>query len=186
MANSSDPSMVVLTEADVEAGLRLSGEMGWNQLPADWLLYLRHGHTVGFRRPDGVVVGTGAAMPYEGGFGYLALVLVTADRRRRGLGTRLVAHGIDWLEGQGMVPLLDATEAAAGGYRRQGFAPLMELDRWEAGLPPAEAAAGAQEIELATLVGLHLVMKAPVWHLISRIDLAGGSTGCTRTPLRSR
>jgi GNAT superfamily N-acetyltransferase len=157
MANSADPSMVVLTEADVEAGLRLSGEMGWNQLPADWLLYLRHGHTVGFRRPDGVVVGTGAAMPYEGGYGYLALVLVTADWRRRGLGTRLVEHSIDWLEGQGMVPLLDATEAAAEGYRRQAFAPVIELDRWEADLPAAEGAAagaGPHEIELAMLVGL--------------------------------
>ncbi|MEZ5865754.1 MAG: hypothetical protein R3D25_17430 [Geminicoccaceae bacterium] len=61
--------------------------MGWNQLPADWLLYLGS-RTVGFRGPDDVIVGTGAAMPYEGGYGYLALVLVTADwRRRRGLGT---------------------------------------------------------------------------------------------------
>lgn len=32
----------------------------------------------------------------------------------------------------------------------------------------------------ATLVGLHLVMKAPVWHLISRIDIVGGSTGWHR------
>lgn len=31
-----------------------------------------------------------------------------------------------------------------------------------------------------SLVGLHLVMNAPVWHLISRIDLVGGSTGWHR------
>lgn len=31
-----------------------------------------------------------------------------------------------------------------------------------------------------TLVGLHLVMKAPVWALIARIDLVGGSTGWHR------
>lgn len=30
------------------------------------------------------------------------------------------------------------------------------------------------------LVSLHIVMKAPVWHLISRIDLAGGSSGYHR------
>ncbi len=154
MVDTSEPSLAVLTEADVESGLRLSGEMGWNQLPADWLLYLRHGHVVGFRRPDGTVVGTGAAMPYVGGYGYLALVLVTADWRRRGLGTRLVEHSIDWLEGQSIVPLLDATEAAAEGYRRQGFAPLMELDRWEADLPPGAAASPRSEIDLATLVDL--------------------------------
>ncbi len=34
-----------------------------------------------------------------------------------------------------------------------------------------------------TLVSLHLVMKAPVWHLISRIDLAGGSSSYHRYQL---
>ncbi|MCI5225190.1 MAG: hypothetical protein D3918_00695 [Candidatus Electrothrix sp. AX2] len=33
---------------------------------------------------------------------------------------------------------------------------------------------------LATLTTLHIVMKAPVWHLISRIDFVGGSTGYHR------
>lgn len=32
----------------------------------------------------------------------------------------------------------------------------------------------------SSLVGLHFVMNAPVWHLISRIDLVGGSTGWHR------
>jgi hypothetical protein len=30
---------------------------------------------------------------------------------------------------------------------------------------------------VATLCGLHLVMKAPVWHLLARTDVIGGSTG---------
>lgn len=33
---------------------------------------------------------------------------------------------------------------------------------------------------LATLVALHLVMKGPVWSLIARVDLVGGSTGYHR------
>lgn len=36
---------------------------------------------------------------------------------------------------------------------------------------------------VALLVGLHLVMKAPVWALIGRVDLAGGSTGWQRFAL---
>jgi hypothetical protein len=36
---------------------------------------------------------------------------------------------------------------------------------------------------VAVLLGLHLVMKKPVWHLISRIDLVGGSTGYHRYKL---
>ncbi|HWI57982.1 MAG TPA: hypothetical protein VNZ22_12195, partial [Bacillota bacterium] len=35
------------------------------------------------------------------------------------------------------------------------------------------------------LIGLHLVMKAPVWYLMARIDLAGGSTGWHRAELVS-
>ena len=33
---------------------------------------------------------------------------------------------------------------------------------------------------LASLVGLHLLMNAPIWHLISRITLVGGNTGWHR------
>ena len=36
---------------------------------------------------------------------------------------------------------------------------------------------------LIVLVSLHLVMKAPVWHLISRIDLSGGSSSYHRFEL---
>ncbi|MDG5466838.1 hypothetical protein P9J64_00725 [Deltaproteobacteria bacterium IMCC39524] len=36
---------------------------------------------------------------------------------------------------------------------------------------------------LSVLVLLHFVMEAPVWHLISRIDLVGGSTGWHRSYL---
>jgi hypothetical protein len=36
---------------------------------------------------------------------------------------------------------------------------------------------------VATLVALQVVMTAPVWHLISRIDLVGGSTGYHRHKL---
>lgn len=33
---------------------------------------------------------------------------------------------------------------------------------------------------LFALIGLHLVMKAPVWHLISRLDIVGGNSGYHR------
>jgi hypothetical protein len=35
-------------------------------------------------------------------------------------------------------------------------------------------------LAVLTLFGLHMVMKAPVWHLIARIDVVGGSTGWHR------
>jgi hypothetical protein len=33
---------------------------------------------------------------------------------------------------------------------------------------------------LVTLIALHIVMKAPIWHLISRVSAVGGSTGWHR------
>jgi len=39
---------------------------------------------------------------------------------------------------------------------------------------------------LASLIALHIVMQAPVWHLISRISLVGGSTGWHRYILIDR
>lgn len=38
-------------------------------------------------------------------------------------------------------------------------------------------------IVLLTIIGLHLSMKAPVWHLISRIDISGGSSSYHRFQL---
>lgn len=36
---------------------------------------------------------------------------------------------------------------------------------------------------ITTLFALHFIMEAPVWHLISRVDIAGGSTGYHRYAL---
>jgi hypothetical protein len=38
-------------------------------------------------------------------------------------------------------------------------------------------------IALACLAGLHLIMTAPVWYLMTRVDLTGGSTGYHRAEL---
>jgi len=37
-----------------------------------------------------------------------------------------------------------------------------------------------KRLAVAMIVALHLVMQAPVWHLIARIDIVGGSTGYHR------
>jgi hypothetical protein len=38
-------------------------------------------------------------------------------------------------------------------------------------------------LAICSIVGLHFVMESPVWYLIARIDLAGGSTGWHRAEL---
>lgn len=58
-----------------------------------------------------------------------------------------------------------AVLAGAGGMAMYGFRERMRLVRWGV---------------LAVLVMLHMVMIAPVWHLIARISAVGGSTGWHR------
>src|SRR5690606_5274177 len=64
-------------------------------------------------------------------FGFISMVLVTPDYRRRGLATGLVDRCIAGLRVGGRTPVLDATAAGAEVYRRQGFLPQFTFDRWE-------------------------------------------------------
>ena len=72
------------------ARLLLSDEAGWNQNAADWAVFFKYGTVLGFAIADGLVA-TAAALPYGDAFGWISMVLVTAEWRRRGLATRLTA-----------------------------------------------------------------------------------------------
>jgi GNAT superfamily N-acetyltransferase len=146
MSISEEMQIIELTSDDVEAGLMLSAEAGWNQITDDWRLFVEAGRTVGFRDPSGILIATAAALPYEGPFGYVSMVLVTTSWRRRGLATRLVDRCVDVLQNLELTPVLDATPAGQEVYSRQGFIPLFGLDRWEALLQLAPAVA-VQETE---------------------------------------
>ena len=135
MANSEDLQIIDVKLSDVDAGIRLSDEAKWNQVHDDWQIFINQGKTVGFRDPQGQLIATAAALPYESTFGFIAMVLVTRKWRRRGLATRLVDYCIDWLQKQNLIPVLDATADGAKVYQKQGFSPLFELDRWQIATP---------------------------------------------------
>lgn len=61
-----------------------------------------------------------------------------------------------------------AMSACAGALIAIGIWPFREKMRW------------IRRVIVLTLVGLHLVMKGPVWALIARVDIVGGSTGWHR------
>ena len=128
----SDALQVVdLDQADVAAGMALSTEAGWNQTAQDWEHFIANGTAIGFRNDEGRLVASAAALPYGGAFGYVAMVLVTQDYRRRGLATQLVDRCIADLERRGRVPVLDATRDGATVYRKQGFLAQFAFDRWQ-------------------------------------------------------
>ena len=120
-----------LTQADVPGALALSNKVGWNQTADDWRLFIAHGRTIGLFDGDDGLVATGAALPYDNGFGYISMVIVDPAWRRRGLARRLMGECIDVLRGQSRAALLDATPAGALVYRGLGFVELATIERWE-------------------------------------------------------
>ena len=140
MADIDGPRQRDLVGSDIPAALALSDAAGWNQTDADWSLFITHGRTIGLFAPGETLVATAAALPYDGGFGWISMVIVADAWRRRGLARRLMNACVETLRGQGRAALLDATPAGAEVYSRIGFAALSGMERWEGnGGSPAAA-----------------------------------------------
>lgn len=128
MAAIEEAREVVLGHAYIADALLLSDEARWNQTAADWAVFIDHGEVFGFRA--GVrLVATAAILPY-GGFGWVSMVLVTADWRRRGLASRLMNRCIAALRARGCAALLDATPEGALVYGQLGFRGQCGMARW--------------------------------------------------------
>lgn len=137
MAASETLRKLALSPADVPGSLALSDAAGWNQTGDDWRLFIRHGQTTGYRSSEGRLVATAAALPYPGGMGWIAMVLVAPDWRNKGLATQLLGECVQYLQQVATTPVLDATPAGAPVYRRIGFEACFELTRWEGDMPAA-------------------------------------------------
>src|SRR5205823_2447734 len=88
-----------MTDADLALGMRLKDQAGWNQTEADWRRFLA-------LEPDGCFVAELDATPVAttvtctfGPVAWLAMVLVEAAVRGRGIGTALAAHALAFLDG---------------------------------------------------------------------------------------
>ncbi len=114
----------------ISRALLLSGEAGWNQNAADWAVFLKHGTVLGFSIGDRLVA-TAAVLPYGDAFGWISMVLVSAEWRRQGLATRLVAACTSLLRDAGRAALLDASPAGTAIYAALGFVSLGTMERWE-------------------------------------------------------
>lgn len=120
-----------LTPSDAGRGYALSTEIGWNQVEADWRYMLENGPGIGMTDETGRLVASAMALPY-GAFGWVCMVLVAPDWRRRGLATDLMNRVIASLEADGVLPGLDATPAGREVYRQLGFVDICALERMTA------------------------------------------------------
>jgi GNAT superfamily N-acetyltransferase len=117
-----------LDERDVSSALALSREAGWNQIAADWRLFIELGGVIGLLR-DGRLIATAATLPYAGSFAWISMVLVTASERRQGLASWLLRCCVDDLLARELVPVLDATPAGRPVYIGLGFQDHWTLQR---------------------------------------------------------
>ncbi|HYZ44900.1 MAG TPA: GNAT family N-acetyltransferase, partial [Xanthobacteraceae bacterium] len=89
----SEPRLSIkqsLTASELDDVGALVREARWNQLPADWRVFLEFGRLYTAETHEGRIVATTATLPYGGRFAWISMVLVTSDYRRRGLATKLM------------------------------------------------------------------------------------------------
>jgi GNAT superfamily N-acetyltransferase len=124
-----------LTEAHAEAAFELSAEAGWNQTVDDWRLMLGDGEAIGQLTADGRLVASALLLPYGERLAWIAMVLTTADFRRRGLATDNLHWTIERCRERGLIAGLDATPDGTAVYRPLGFAAICGLQRLRAEEP---------------------------------------------------
>ena len=114
---------------DIPAGLRLCRAASWNQLAADWELFLSanpDGCLVATNESGGVV-GSAATISYGNAFSWIAMVLVDPAYRGSGIGTRLLKASLV-IVGDATARL-DATPAGFRVYVPLGFREEYGLQR---------------------------------------------------------
>ena len=121
-----------MSTSDLRLGLRLSRQAGWNQTMSDWRRFFDLG-------PEGCFVAelgghsVGTTMTFVSGrVAWIAMVLVEKSARRKGIGTALLKHALEYLDARKVRTVrLDATHLGRPIYEKLGFLPEYELVRFE-------------------------------------------------------
>lgn len=130
MASTEALDVMPIDADQGEAVWPLSVEAGWNQNVADWRFMLGAGRGFGCTGPNGTWQASALILPLGQKLAWISMVLVTRERRRGGLGTRLLKRCIDEVRSAGAVAGLDATEQGRPIYLPLGFHDLYRISRW--------------------------------------------------------
>ena len=177
MAAIEEAAGVVLGHADMADALLLSDEARWNQTAADWAVFIDHGECFGFRA-GGRLVASAAILPYGGGFGWVSMVLVTADWRRRGLASRLISRSMASLRARGCAALLDATPEGALVYGQLGFRSQCGMARWRGmGLGGTTVQSNEEDLNVSGILRIAIASPGRAGILARDRQVFGGDRG---------
>jgi predicted N-acetyltransferase YhbS len=130
-----------LSSSEMEDAGALVREANWNQVAADWRIFLALGRVYAAQTATGRIVATTATLPYGGRFAWIGMVLVAGEYRRRGVATKLMRQAMDELAAATLVPVLDATPDGHAVYQALGFEDSWGFHRLVRRERPAAAAA---------------------------------------------
>jgi GNAT superfamily N-acetyltransferase len=179
-----DVSMIsvrLMRAVDVPWACELSCHAGWNQLPADWRLLIDlEPKGVFVAEDDGRPCGTASIVAYGSEIGWIGMVLVHRDFRRRGIGTLLVEHCLKELRQRGVCTAwLDATDLGREVYRKTGFCDVRPIARY-AGLAceRGRSAGRGRTMSSADLEAIRSLDETAFG--ATRIELLAGLLDCGR------
>jgi GNAT superfamily N-acetyltransferase len=167
-----------LRHEDIEAAQALVVQAGWNQVREDWELFVQLGSAFKVTAAGGAIAATAATLPCAGGFGWISMVLVAQAHRRQGLATTLLAHCIEQLRRDGLVPVLDATPAGRTVYTPLGFQDGWPITRWRR----AESQPALMPVVAASVKARPL--RTEDWPRLLELDAR--AFGANRAPLLAR
>lgn len=131
---------------DIADGMRLRTLAGWNQLEADWQMYLEAAPKGCFCMVhNGLPVGTATTIDYEGRSSWIGMVLVDPAFRRMGIASRLMTQAMTHLETCSCVKL-DATPDGEKVYAKLGFEPEYRLQRMTVTALPADVVSRGESV----------------------------------------
>jgi GNAT superfamily N-acetyltransferase len=146
-----------LTLSDIPTGLRLCRHAGWNQLAADWELFLDLSpRACRAAVHQDQVVGTVTTVNYENRFAWIGMVLVDPQFRGQGIGTRLLEESLYILRDLPCARL-DATPQGRPVYQRLTFVDeygfsRMQLELQDAGFLKSQSREGHTQTNARPMV----------------------------------
>jgi GNAT superfamily N-acetyltransferase len=124
-----------MTASDLAVVEALRRAENWNQTARDlrrFLAYEPEGCFVACW--DDTPVGTVTTTAYGTGLGWIGMMLVHSDHRRKGIASALIESSLEYLREKNVACIkLDATPAGEPVYARLGFHAEWEFERWERG-----------------------------------------------------